>query len=84
VKIKDKIDFVYIDGNHSFKATIHDIVNWGKKVKRGGIIAGHDYDKKYKGVRNAVNAYVAAYEIKDWYLLKGRYTTYFWVKDYDD
>jgi len=36
------LDFVFIDGNHSFEYVIEDIVQWSKKVKKGGIISGHD------------------------------------------
>jgi len=37
------LDFVFIDGNHSFEYVVEDIAQWSKKVKKGGIIAGHDY-----------------------------------------
>jgi len=37
------LDFVYIDGNHSFQYVINDIAEWSKKVRVGGIVAGHDY-----------------------------------------
>jgi hypothetical protein len=42
--IKDEsLDFVFIDGNHSFEYVIDDIVAWSRKVRPGGIVAGHDY-----------------------------------------
>ena len=37
------LDFVYIDANHSYKSVMEDIIEWSKKVKPGGIVAGHDY-----------------------------------------
>jgi hypothetical protein len=37
------LDFVYIDGDHVFHRVAEDVVEWTKKVKRGGIISGHDY-----------------------------------------
>ena len=37
------LDFVFIDGNHSFEFVINDIVTWSKKVRVGGIVSGHDY-----------------------------------------
>ena len=37
------LDFVFIDGNHSFRYVIDDIDEWTKKVRSGGLIAGHDY-----------------------------------------
>ena len=39
----ESLDFVFIDGNHSFEFAVNDIAEWSKKVKKGGIIAGHDY-----------------------------------------
>lgn len=37
------LDFVYIDGNHTYESVKQDIVIWRKKIRLGGIIAGHDY-----------------------------------------
>lgn len=37
-----QIDFVYIDGNHESEYVQRDIDLWSPKVKKGGIIAGHD------------------------------------------
>jgi len=36
-------DFVYIDADHSYKACMDDLKAWFPKVRKGGIIAGHDY-----------------------------------------
>jgi len=38
-----ELDFVYIDGNHSFKYVLEDIEKYFPKVKKGGIIGGHDF-----------------------------------------
>lgn len=45
------LDFVYIDGDHSYEGVKQDIELWLPKTK--GILAGHDYDRE--GVRQAVN-----------------------------
>lgn len=37
------LDFIYIDGNHSFQYVIEDIAIWTRKVRKGGIVSGHDY-----------------------------------------
>lgn len=42
----ESMDFVYIDGNHSYENVKADIEAWHKKVKKGGIVAGHDYIKR--------------------------------------
>lgn len=39
----NSLDFVFIDGNHSFQYVVNDIAEWSKKVRPGGIISGHDY-----------------------------------------
>lgn len=42
--LEDKsVDFVYIDGNHSYLSVIEDLQIWSKKVKINGVIAGHDF-----------------------------------------
>ena len=46
------VDFVFIDGGHLEKQVTEDINTWLPKVKKGGIIAGHDYDSY--GVQEAV------------------------------
>lgn len=37
------LDFIYIDGDHSYEAVKKDIVAWIPKVKIGGVISGHDF-----------------------------------------
>lgn len=67
--VKDEyLDFVYIDGDHSYEACLKDIKAWWPKLKPGGIMAGDDYmksdrDLKYYDVRRAVNEWVAKYDL---------------------
>lgn len=50
------LDFVYIDANHSEPYVSQDINAWFKKVKKGGIVAGHDYARiKAKGKEDSTN-----------------------------
>lgn len=37
------LDFVYLDGNHSYEAVLADLDAWYPKVKPGGLFGGHDY-----------------------------------------
>jgi len=46
--VPDNIDFVYIDGDHDYDKVKEDIEAWYPKVRKGGMLAGHDY--KFKGV----------------------------------
>lgn len=39
----DSLDFVYIDGNHSYVACRQDIELWYPKLNKNGVFAGHDY-----------------------------------------
>lgn len=36
------LDFVYIDGDHSYEAVKKDIIAWIPKIKINGVISGHD------------------------------------------
>lgn len=49
------LDFVYIDGLHTYDAVREDIALWTPKVKPGGFICGHDYDEVHSEVMQAVN-----------------------------
>lgn len=59
-----ELDFVYIDANHSFDYVMQDLIEWSKKVRKGGIVALDDYyDFKGAGVIEAVDAYCKAHGI---------------------
>lgn len=74
-KFKDEsLDFVYIDGNHEYQQTVNDVAEWQKKVRIGGIVAGHDYILRKDGgclmhVPHAVNGYCASYNISPLFIL---------------
>ena len=55
----EELDFAYIDGNHDYKYVLEDIAEWSKKVKRGGIVSGHDYYQfNNSGIIEAVAEYL--------------------------
>lgn len=95
----ESLDFVYIDGNHKLKYVIEDIYDWSKKIRKGGIISGHDYihpsrlkkeQRLTLQVKFAVDAYVEAFKIENWYLLgnrvqkrgekRDRFLSWMWIK----
>ena len=78
----DSLDFVYIDGNHNFDYVMQDIIEWGKRVRKGGIISGHDYYHfRDAGVVEAVDAYALAHGVKEWFITNERKEkSWFWVK----
>ncbi len=57
--IKDRsLDFVFIDGNHSYEYVKEDIQLYLPKVKKNGLIGGHDYDYPgIEGVKKAVDEF---------------------------
>ncbi len=69
----NSLDFVYIDADHSYRTVMEDIVEWTKKVKPRGIVAGDDYfeaegrEGRYDVIR-AVDDYVKAYHIPELFI----------------
>jgi len=52
--IPEGVDFVFVDGHHSYEQVSKDIANYFPKIKQGGILAGHDY-LQVPDVTRAVN-----------------------------
>jgi hypothetical protein len=55
--LSHKVDFIYVDADHSYEWCMRDLKNSLKAVSKGGIIAGHDYHPNTFGVWNAVNEF---------------------------
>ena len=51
---RNSVDFVYVDGGHSYEECYNDILNYMPLLKKKAIIAGHDYKFDW-GVPAAVN-----------------------------
>lgn len=72
------LDFVYIDADKRFDEVARDIIEWTKKVKKGGIVAGNGYRAGTKnGVISAVNGYTKGHSFrlnltddKNWWFTK--------------
>jgi|LakMenE18May11ns_1017448.scaffolds.fasta_scaffold9922507_4 predicted O-methyltransferase YrrM len=60
----ESIDIVFIDACHEYKSVCEDILTWLPKVKRGGLLAGHDYNHGWPGVNAAVDEILGAHNIK--------------------
>lgn len=94
-KVKNEsLDFVYIDGEHFYQFVMLDLILWYRKVRKGGIIAGHDY-RKYASKRRfkvmeAVNDFTNAYGIRQIYITDNTVieypgdnsTSFFFVKEH--
>ena len=56
--VPDDLNLVYIDAGHGAEEVEADIRAWMPKIRKGGIICGHDYtliDSKHTKVRDAVD-----------------------------
>ena len=51
----NSLQAVFIDASHEYKDVKEDIEHWLPKVKRGGILCGHDYHPSWQGVVKAVH-----------------------------
>lgn len=57
----NSLDYIFIDGDHSFAAASRDMRNYWRKVKSGGIFAGHDW--QLPAVSSAVKLFRKEYKI---------------------
>jgi len=48
------LSLVFIDADHTYEGCKKDIELWWPKLKKGGIMLGHDYGPLYEGVVRAV------------------------------
>lgn len=73
----ESLDFVFIDGNHAYEYVVEDIALWSKKVRKGGIVYGHDFDDysnhrtrwNQMNVINAVEGWIKSYKINPWFIV---------------
>jgi len=75
----ESLDFVFVDGLHTYDQTLKDCINYLPKIKKGGIICGHDYNV-IPAVTRAVNEFsdMNKKTPKD---LKSTTRAWYWVKD---
>jgi predicted O-methyltransferase YrrM len=74
--VPDNLDFVYIDGNHDYDFVKKDIELYYPKVRKGGVVAGHDFVASEQGVIRAAIEFADAHkhtlmsEEDDWWFVK--------------
>lgn len=71
----ESIDFIYIDADHEYDSVKRDIELYLPKLKKDGIIGGHDYSNDaWEGVFHAVNDILGKpdyiFEDSSWFKLK--------------
>jgi hypothetical protein len=52
----ESLDFVFIDGLHTYEQVLKDCQNYYPKIKKGGFIIGHDF-ARIQGVNKAVREF---------------------------
>lgn len=58
------LDFVYVDGYaHTGQEAGRTIEQWWRKVKPGGVLAGHDYHPRWPRTVSAVDAFAERYSL---------------------
>lgn len=61
----ESLSLCFIDGSHEYEDVKADLIAWLPKVKKGGVLAGHDYDNpKCTGVRIAAHEVLGKENIK--------------------
>lgn len=65
-KVADgSLDFVFVDGDHSYDGVLRDLLAWWPKVCATGWIGGHDFSHPLQGqVEEAVNEFFPTAEIE--------------------
>ena len=51
---RHKIHMIFLDGDHEYGYVLKELLAWGQYVRKGGIIAGHDWTEEFWGVQKAV------------------------------
>lgn len=78
-KIPDgTLDYIFIDGDHSYEAVYKDLRNYFSKVRPGGIFSGHDYS--WEGVSRAVAEFQKEFNISA-HLQRCANDVWYWVKE---
>jgi predicted O-methyltransferase YrrM len=79
--VDGSLDWVNIDGDHTFDAAVQDIIKWAPKVREGGLVLVHDYCAfGMSGVIPAVDSYTHCHRIDPWYVTRDMEPTAFWQR----
>lgn len=73
----ESLDFVFIDGLHTYEQVTSDMKNYYSKVKKGGLFCGHDFNV-IADVNKAVHEFAKSLELKEFYTTKQ--DVWYWYK----
>lgn len=73
----ESLDFIYVDAGHDYLSVRRDLNAWYPKLRKGGLMSGHDYYNGYSdiagnivyGVRDAVDEFAEVYNLRVYHSL---------------
>jgi hypothetical protein len=90
---EESLDFVFLDGDHTYEGVKLDLQCWYNKVKKGGIFSGHDYMDyvmdcgggitSHFGVKSAVDEFFADKGKEVFKVEEMERERLEWIKNYD-
>lgn len=73
----DSFDVVYIDSSHEYEHTLQELRLCKLKVRRGGVISGHDYEcSNHPGVTEAVQEFLEEQGSEMWFRYVDNFSQY--------
>lgn len=73
-----ELDFIFIDGDHSFERCYEDLNLWYDNVRPGGLFSGHDFS--LPGVNAAILKFRQERNIKGFFKVVPN-DVWYWIKD---
>lgn len=77
-QFKGKLDFIFIDGDHSYERCYEDLNLWYDHVRPGGLFSGHDFS--LPGVNKALLQFRTERNIKGFFKVIPN-DVWYWIKD---
>lgn len=75
----ESMDFVFIDGDHSHEGVLNDLTLYYPKVKKGGIISGHDFS--FPSVGGAIGSFIHNSKITNPKIGRIATNAWYWIKE---
>jgi len=72
----ESLDFIFIDGLHTYEQVLKDCINYYPKIKKNGLFAGHDYSAII-GVKKAVDEFASSVNKQ---IVHSEADAWFWYK----
>jgi hypothetical protein len=74
----NSLDFIFIDGDHSYERCFEDLNLWYSKVRPGGLFSGHDFS--LVGVNKAILDFRRQNNIDDFFKVIPN-DVWYWIKE---